>query len=91
MLPPAFSAACRLCDTRSPVEDHRHSGGATQLTEHVRLLARLGPIRELDRATLKRVAATLCERHVSAGEAVLVEGGEPGGVLSGNARLSPPR
>jgi hypothetical protein len=91
MLPPAFAAAYALRDARRPVEDHHDSGGATRLTEHVRFPARLEPFKELDRATLKRVAATLCERHVSAGEAVLVEGGEPGGVLSGNARLSPPR
>jgi CBS domain-containing protein len=46
--------------------------------ERVRFLADLQPFATLDPAELERVAASIVERLVPAGEAVLIEGGLPG-------------
>jgi CBS domain-containing protein len=48
------------------------------LKERARFLARFEPFKGLKRAQLERVAASIVERHVSAGEMVLVESGVPG-------------
>lgn len=51
---------------------------AEQLKERVRFLARLEPFKGLGQDELDRVAASVKERRVAAGETVLLEGGVPG-------------
>ena len=51
---------------------------AEQLKERVRFLARLEPFKGLGREELERIAASIEERRVAAGETVLLEGGVPG-------------
>jgi len=60
------------------VNDHPDIDGAAHLTEGASFLARREPFKGLDKDSLADVAAAMSERHVPAGEAVLVEGGEPG-------------
>jgi CBS domain-containing protein len=60
------------------VNDHDDIGGATQLTDNARFLARIDPFKGLDVEMLEHVAAVMSERHVPAGATVLVESGRPG-------------
>jgi CBS domain-containing protein len=55
--------------------------GDARLQERARFLARLEPFRGLDEDELARLAASITERCLGAGEAVLVESGEPGSEL----------
>ena len=92
MLPPAYSEAHRLCDTRVLVDYFPDIDSASRLAQKARFLARLEPFSSLDKQTLERVAGAMTERFVPAGEAVLVEGGEPGTqlyiVLDGTLELT---
>ena len=54
------------------------TASAEQLKERTRFLARVEPFRGLASAELERVARSIVERSVAAGEAVLVESGVPG-------------
>ena len=49
-----------------------------RLKERVRFLSRFEPFQGLKRDDLERAAASIEERHVAAGETVLIEGGLPG-------------
>jgi CBS domain-containing protein len=54
-----------------------HADSAT-LKERIRFLSRLEPFKGLEREELERVAASIEERHIAAGETVMIEGGLPG-------------
>jgi len=54
------------------------AGVACRVTERVEFLARHAPFRRLSQDELERVATSLVERVVPAGEMVLVESGVPG-------------
>ena len=54
------------------------AGVASRVTERVEFLARHAPFRRLSQDELERVATSLVERVVPAGEIVLVESGVPG-------------
>jgi CBS domain-containing protein len=65
-------------DRSRPAVVARRADDAKRLRERARFLARQELFKELSPVKLKRVAASIAERGVPAGEAVLVEGGPPG-------------